>query len=73
MFDYQYPIDSSEAYANAFRVLRRKLETPARAVKHIFSLPGADDYVEAMVTASRQRGEATFDWLASAKVSIPNQ
>jgi len=73
MFDYQYPIDSSQAYRDVFRLLRGQLAKPVNAVTQVFTLPRADDYVEAMVTASRRRGEATFDWLASAKVSIPNQ
>jgi hypothetical protein len=73
MFDYQHPIDSSSAYRDVFRFLRGQLEMPMKTVKSVFSLPHADDYVAAMVTASRQRGETKFDWLASAKVSIPNQ
>jgi hypothetical protein len=73
MFDHPFPVPASPAYGEVFRLLRHRLETPVTAVRRAFTLPRADDYVAAMVSASRQRGEATFDWLASATACARNQ
>ncbi|MCY7389183.1 MAG: hypothetical protein LH481_14205 [Burkholderiales bacterium] len=72
MFDHQIPVNHNHAFSEVFRLLLRLASGLTRSVTQVFTLPRAEDYVAAMVAASRQRGEATCDWLASANTSPRN-
>ena len=72
MFDQQIPLNHNDAFGEVFRLLLRHINRFMHTVRHVFTLPRAEDYVAAMVAASRQRGEATCDWLASANTCPRN-